>query len=106
MTLRMTSVPLPPQVSTLFGPMRKLAIRADHPLSPDSPVKTHHLNDGTFGFTGRKNSDGTPRFHAGLDLVAAIGTPVYAIAPGRIEWVHTLPSKGYGKCLLQSEMHK
>jgi murein DD-endopeptidase MepM/ murein hydrolase activator NlpD len=54
-----------------------------------------------FGYTGRKNSDGTPRFHAGIDFVAAIGTPVYAVAPGRIEWIRPDVS-GYGKCFLQS----
>jgi murein DD-endopeptidase MepM/ murein hydrolase activator NlpD len=101
MSIRITSLPVPPPVSTLFGPMRKLAIRADHPLSANSPVKTHHLNDGTFGYTGGKNSNGTPRFHAGLDLVAGIGTPVYAVAPGRIEWIRKGAS-GYGDCLLQS----
>jgi murein DD-endopeptidase MepM/ murein hydrolase activator NlpD len=85
----------------LFGPLQKLAIRADHPLSPNSPVKTHHLQDGLFGYTGRINTAGTPRFLAGIDLVAPVGTPVYAVAPGRIEWIRH-PVSGYGLCLLVS----
>jgi murein DD-endopeptidase MepM/ murein hydrolase activator NlpD len=93
---------IPPlAVCTLFGPLQKLAIRADHPLSPNSPVKTHHLQDGLFGYAGRTNTDGTPRFHAGIDLVAPIGTSVYAVAPGRVEWIRPLVS-GYGQCLLTS----
>lgn len=91
----------PPLVSVLHRPLQRLTIRADHPLSPESPVKLHHLRDGLFGNTGRKNSDGTPRFHAGVDLNAPIGTQVYAVAPGRIEWIRPHVS-GYGRCLLQS----
>jgi murein DD-endopeptidase MepM/ murein hydrolase activator NlpD len=92
---------LPPSVSTLAGPLQRLAIRADHPLSPNSPIKLHHLRDGMFGNTGRKNANGTQRFHAGIDLVAAVGTPVCAVAPGRIQWIRSNVS-GYGTCLLQS----
>ena len=101
MSLRIPSSLFPPSVSSLARPLLKLEIRADHPLSPNSPVKLHHLRDGMFGYTGRKNSDGTPRFHAGIDLVAAVGTPVHAVAPGRVEWIRSNVS-GYGNCLLQS----
>jgi murein DD-endopeptidase MepM/ murein hydrolase activator NlpD len=101
MSLGISSSLFPPAVSSLARPLQRLTIRADHPLSPNSPVKLHHLRDGMFGDTGRKNSNGTPRFHGGLDLVAAVGTQVYAVAPGRVEWVRTHVS-GYGNCFLQS----
>src|SRR5689334_2539997 len=96
-----SSTSFPPSVSTLARPLQNLAIRVDHPLSPNSPVKLHHLRDGMFGYTGRKNANGSRRFHAGIDLVAPIATPVYAVAPGRIEWIRHHVS-GYGTCLLQS----
>jgi len=101
MSLRTPASLFPPSVSTLAPPLSRLAIRADHPLSPNSPVKLHHLRDGMFGFTGRKNSDGSRRFHAGVDFVAPIGTPVRAVAPGRVEWIRP-PVSGYGNCFLQS----
>jgi murein DD-endopeptidase MepM/ murein hydrolase activator NlpD len=101
MALRLPSSVFPPSVSTLYPPLAALAIRVDHPLSPNSPVKTHHLRDGMFGYTGRKNADGSQRFHAGVDLVAKIGTRVRAVAPGVVEWI--LPGvAGYGTCLLHS----
>jgi murein DD-endopeptidase MepM/ murein hydrolase activator NlpD len=99
--LRIPSSLFPPAVSALARPLERLAMRADRPLSRNSPVKLHHLREGMFGDTGRKNSNGTPRFHAGVDLVAAIGTRVYAVAPGRVEWIRWNVS-GYGNCLLQS----
>jgi murein DD-endopeptidase MepM/ murein hydrolase activator NlpD len=92
------STPFPPSVSILSRPLTRLAIRVDHPLSPNSPIKLHHLRDGIFGLTGRKSSDGCVRFHAGLDFVA---TPVYAVALGRVEWIRRNIS-GYGTCFMQS----
>lgn len=51
----------------------------------------------TFGMV-RKNADGTPRAHQGIDLQADEGTAVYAIADGVIEGVNRAEN-GYGLTL-------
>jgi murein DD-endopeptidase MepM/ murein hydrolase activator NlpD len=74
-----------------------MELRVDHPLSAESVVKQHTIYGGTFGEHVR---DHGCRPHQGIDLVAPVGTPVYAVAPGKIEWI--LPFNGdYGCCMLQ-----
>lgn len=86
---------IPPPVSKLFGPLLKLEIRLDHPESQGSG-KLHSMTGGTFGPHARGH-----RPHQGVDLFAAVGTAVYAVAPGKIEWIR--PNvQGYGNCLLHS----
>lgn len=48
----------------------------------------------TFGMV-RTNADGSPKPHQGWDFAAAVGTPAYAIAAGKIEFVAN--SGAYGK---------
>lgn len=52
------------------------------------PVKGHHYESqaGLEAYFGayRSNSDGSPRSHAGIDYVNSPGTPVYAMADGKV----------------------
>jgi murein DD-endopeptidase MepM/ murein hydrolase activator NlpD len=41
----------------------------------------------SFGWGGRKNDDGSPKPHQGWDIAASIGTPVCAIADGKIKYI-------------------
>lgn len=52
----------------------------------------------TFGMV-RKFGNGSPRPHQGWDLSASIGTPVYAIAGGNIEFVRNQGDYGVQVCL-------
>jgi murein DD-endopeptidase MepM/ murein hydrolase activator NlpD len=98
MSLRIPTALIPPPVQKLFGPLLKMELRVDHPLSPESATKQHSLHGGAYGAHVR---NGGRRPHQGIDLVAKVGTPVYAVAPGMIEWIQ--PHNGeYGCCLLQS----
>lgn len=42
-----------------------------------------------FGRGVRTNTDGTPRNHSGIDLLAVPGTPIYAIGSGELYWKNT-----------------
>lgn len=52
------------------------------------------VNSAKFGLV-RKNANGTPRAHQGIDLQANVGTPVYAVADGQIVGVN-MGKDGYG----------
>lgn len=41
----------------------------------------------SFGYGGRKFDDGSPKPHQGWDIAAFIGTPIFAILGGKIEYV-------------------
>lgn len=55
----------------------------------------------TFGMV-RKKADGTPKPHQGWDFEAAVGTPAYAIADGKVEFVKTDDTSDYGKQICMS----
>jgi murein DD-endopeptidase MepM/ murein hydrolase activator NlpD len=50
----------------------------------------------TFGLV-RKYQNGTPKNHQGWDLLAHVGTPVYAVNDGRVEFVVLTSGGAYGK---------
>jgi len=52
------------------------------------------VNSAKFGMV-RKNANGSPRAHQGIDLQADIGTPVYAVENGVIAGVN-MGTSGYG----------
>ncbi len=65
------------------------------------PLASNRIRRGsrshTFG-TVRKHPDGSPKPHQGWDFAAAVGTPCYAVAAGK---VHGLRNAGdYGRQLL------
>jgi murein DD-endopeptidase MepM/ murein hydrolase activator NlpD len=57
------------------------------------PIDGHYLTireknfKNSFGYGGRKFENGSPKPHQGWDIAAFIGTPVYAIFGGKIEYV-------------------
>jgi peptidoglycan hydrolase-like protein with peptidoglycan-binding domain len=80
------------------GPMtlRRLAARPARPtVRLVWPVEKPVLGD-RFGPRGA-------RFHAGLDFIAASGTPVYAAAPGKVTYADW--SDGYGFLVVVSHGH-
>lgn len=72
------------EASELFPPLRKMQIRWDGMNAPYNGKALHSLSAARFGWT---RSGGT-QSHGGVDLAAAVGTPVYAIADGYVEEVH------------------
>ncbi len=58
-------------------------------------VRRFSINN-TFGPV-RRNTDGGVRNHQGIDYHAPIGTPVYAIATGKVVRVNNQDNGGYGK---------
>lgn len=63
------------------------------------PVSDRYLKHIASGYGTRIDPIyGTPRFHAGMDFSANIGTPVYATGNGTVtlaDW-----KQGYGKCIM------
>jgi len=49
----------------------------------ENPDGSENIPGATFGNT-RKNADGTDKFHNGIDLAGAVGTPIYAQFDGTI----------------------
>lgn len=78
--LRVDGVAGPATLALLRAPLRRAAIPLGWPLL--APVGD--------GFGPR-----APRFHEGVDLLAAAGTPVLAAAPGRVTWAG-LRAGGWG----------
>ena len=61
---------------------------------PVNPKLGFHEVVGTMGeVRGNDHGDSRDHFHAGLDVQANMGTPVFAITPGKVR--ETLPSWGY-----------
>ena len=58
---------------------------------PACPLSLRQPLDGTLGDGFGPRGD---RFHAGIDLVAPLGTPVHAAAPGYVAWA--APRDGWG----------
>lgn len=56
-------------------------------------------------FGPRKKPNGSLGFHYGLDMAALTGTPVYAIAQGRVVEISYNP-KGYGKSIVVAHSAK
>ena len=56
----------------------------DWPL--DKNIIRRNDDNNTFGLV-RRNVDGSPRPHQGWDFYAKAGTPCYAIADGKVEYV-------------------
>ena len=52
------------------------------------------VNSAKFGMV-RKNANGTPRAHQGVDLQAEFGTPIYAVEDGTIVGIN-MGKDGYG----------
>ena len=52
----------------------------------------------TFGMV-RKFANGSPKPHQGWDLAAAVGTPVYAVGDGKIEFIKNIGDYGLQLCL-------
>ena len=52
----------------------------------------------TFGIV-RKFANGSPKPHQGWDFSAPIGTPVYAIADGKVEFIKNIGDYGLQLCL-------
>lgn len=72
---------------------------------PHCTIRTARLaskRSATFGMV-RKDKDGKPRAHQGIDLQANVGTPLRAIANARVVIVvdqDKKPGKNYGKCVV------
>lgn len=66
------------------------------------PLAVNHIRrsslSNTFGNV-RKNADGTTRPHQGWDFEASVGTPVYAIADGKIEYWQNIGDYGLQVCM-------
>lgn len=63
------------------------------------PVSDKKLKQMASGYGTRIDPIyGTPRFHAGMDFSAAIGTPIYATGNGTV--VYADWRQGYGKCVI------
>ncbi|NDV96346.1 M23 family peptidase [Dysgonomonas sp. 521] len=63
------------------------------------PVPDKYLRHVASGYGTRIDPIyGTPRFHAGMDFSANIGTPIYATGNGTVTWVDW--RQGYGKCVI------
>jgi len=63
------------------------------------PVPDKYLKHVASGYGVRIDPIyGTPRFHAGMDFSANIGTPVYATGDGNV--IHVDWKQGYGKCVI------
>ncbi len=50
-----------------------------------------------FGYGGRKLADGSPKPHQGWDCAAMVGSNVYAIKDGTVEFVVNADAGDYGK---------
>lgn len=66
------------------------------------PLRDSRITSG-FGYR-RHPTQGTRKFHAGLDLQAPRGTPVYAPADGIVQAVEPQSSGGFGKLLVLSHV--
>lgn len=63
------------------------------------PVADKNLRKVASGYGTRIDPIyGTPRFHAGMDFAAPIGTPIYATGNGIV--VYSDWKQGYGKCII------
>lgn len=57
------------------------------------PPNSYNLDGATFGRT-RRYTDGSPKFHQGVDLYAEVGTPVYSMFDGVVARIEdTQPNK-------------
>lgn len=75
------------------GPLEDVLASFVWPLATSDPAAVSSL----YG-TRRNPNGGGRRFHAGLDLQADEGTPVYAAAPGRV--VRSGRMRGYGNVVI------
>jgi murein DD-endopeptidase MepM/ murein hydrolase activator NlpD len=87
-----------PTATSICPPLRFMKIRWDGFDPPADGKALRRLSGARFGMT-RTNSDGSSRGHGGIDLYAAVGTPVFAIADGIVRRVQR-KSTGYGVSLL------
>ncbi len=63
------------------------------------PVAEKNLKHVASGYGTRIDPIyGTPRFHAGMDFTARVGTPVYATGQGTV--IYADWKQGYGKCII------
>jgi murein DD-endopeptidase MepM/ murein hydrolase activator NlpD len=60
-------------------------------------IRRRSLNH-TFGWV-RKYANGSPKPHQGWDLEATVGTPVFSIAGGEVEFVRDLGDYGLQVCI-------
>ena len=80
---------LPP--SALSPPLHDMKVRWDG--SKVEPSGMRSFDSPRFGMT----RDAGGRAHAGLDLEAAVGTPVFAVADGIIDQARNFATSGHGR---------
>ncbi|MBD1556748.1 M23 family metallopeptidase [Vibrio sp. S9_S30] len=72
------------------------------PFSIIWPLKKNKIRRGskrhTFGYV-RRNRDGSKRGHQGWDFEARVGTPVYSIATGKVEYFRNFGDYGKQLCV-------
>lgn len=64
-------------------------------------AKLRSKKSATFGMTRIDAKTGKPRAHQGIDLATLPGTPIYAVANGKVVVAEekAIPGKGYGKAI-------
>ena len=88
------------QQTLSFDQIKNIAMNMRDKLDHTPAVLPLHINDYTVssGFGTRIDPVfDTPKFHAGLDMPASVGTPVYATADGTVTF--SGDKNGYGNCI-------